>query len=44
MEPTFFSNRAQFTATLKNLNIGSVGYNPGYNQGYNDTIREYVVI
>ena len=23
MEPTFFSNRAQFTVTLKNLNIGS---------------------
>ena len=23
MEPTFFSNRAQFTVTLRNLNIGS---------------------
>ena len=44
MEPTFFSNRAQFTVTLRNLNIGTAGYNQGYNPGYNDTIHENEIL
>ena len=35
MEPTFFSNRAQFTVTLKNLNISVSEANPEANDESN---------